>query len=109
MRQPPERGVLKIPHNTTLWTKRGIVRLGFFIRSEQAKLFRNWAEELIITIDERRDLLGSASVNVKNLPSRRKHNRLTQERLLDIMADVCKITDHDLRIQIRNKLMGGRK
>jgi hypothetical protein len=104
-----ERGVLKIPHNTTLWTKRGIVRLGFFIRSEQAKLFRNWAEELIITIDERRDLLGSASVNVKNLPSRRKHNRLTQERLLDIMADVCKITDHDLRIQIRNKLMGGRK
>src|ERR1035437_7339318 len=32
----------------TFWTKRGIVRLGFFIKSERAKLFRNWAEDLKI-------------------------------------------------------------
>lgn len=30
------------------WTKRGIVRLGFFLRSERAKQFRDWAEDLII-------------------------------------------------------------
>ncbi|WP_456390260.1 hypothetical protein [Hydrogenimonas sp.] len=30
------------------WTKRGIVRLGFFIRSERAKRFRDWAEDLIV-------------------------------------------------------------
>jgi len=34
--------------NQVFWTKRGIVRLGFFIKSERAKLFRNWAEDLII-------------------------------------------------------------
>lgn len=32
----------------TLWTKRGIVRLGFFIRSERARLFRDMAEDLVI-------------------------------------------------------------
>jgi hypothetical protein len=30
------------------WTKRGIIRLGFFIRSERAKQFRDWAEDLIL-------------------------------------------------------------
>jgi hypothetical protein len=32
----------------TFWTKRGVIRLGFFIKSERAKLFRDWAENLII-------------------------------------------------------------
>ena len=32
----------------TFWTKRGIVRLGFFIKSEQAKAFRDWAEDYLI-------------------------------------------------------------
>ena len=30
------------------WTKRGIVRLGFFIKSKQAEAFRDWAEDYII-------------------------------------------------------------
>jgi hypothetical protein len=33
---------------TTMWTKRGIVRLGFFIKSKRARMFRDWAEDLII-------------------------------------------------------------
>lgn len=36
------------PTKTSLWTKRGIVRLGFFIKSERAKQFRDWAEDYII-------------------------------------------------------------
>jgi hypothetical protein len=32
----------------TFWTKRGIVRLGFFIKSDRARLFRDWAEDLVI-------------------------------------------------------------
>lgn len=32
----------------TYWTKRGIVRLGFFIKSERAKQFRDWAEDYAI-------------------------------------------------------------
>ena len=35
------------------WTKRGIVRLGFFIKSERAKKFRDWAEDLILNIKKR--------------------------------------------------------
>lgn len=34
----------------TLWTKRGIVRLGFFIRSARARLFRDMAEDLVIGV-----------------------------------------------------------
>jgi predicted transcriptional regulator len=83
-----------IPHNAVLWTKRGIVRLGFFIKSERAKLFRDWAEELII------------SVTNEQLPTKRNHNRLTAERLVSIMADVCRIEDKELRMSITSKLLG---
>lgn len=30
------------------WTKAGIIRLGFFVKSHQAKMFRNWAEKVIL-------------------------------------------------------------
>lgn len=32
----------------TLWTKRGIIRLGFFIKSERAKKFRDFVEDLVL-------------------------------------------------------------
>ena len=32
----------------THWTKKGVVRLGFFIKSERAEKFRDWAEDYII-------------------------------------------------------------
>lgn len=91
---------------STMWTRRGIVRLGFFIKSERAKLFRDWAEELIIKLDEQTDLFGSVVKPFAQLPSKRKHNRLTQDRLVSILADVCKIENSQLRLSISNKLMG---
>lgn len=47
------------------WTKHGVVRLGFFLRCEKAKMFRDWAEDLIIygnskkeqSIDEKTQML----------------------------------------------------
>ncbi|TZF81803.1 Bro-N domain-containing protein [Pedobacter sp. BS3] len=86
------------PH-AVYWTKAGIVRLGFFIKSERAKQFRNWAENLILQV----------SAPQVQLPpvKRRNHNRLSPERLLDIMADVCLIEDTGLRLRIANKLKGG--
>ncbi len=45
-----------IKHNATLWTKRGIIRLGFFIKSNRAKQFRDWAEDLIIFATEQAGL-----------------------------------------------------
>lgn len=93
---------LKTAHNATLWTKRGIVRLGFFIKSERAKLFRDWAEDLIICVDQQRSLFGSSPA--RQLPRRTKANRLTQERLISILSDVCRIDDKELRVSITNKL-----
>lgn len=94
---------LNLPHNAILWTKRGIVRLGFFIKSQRAKLFRDWAEELIIKIDEQTDLFGTV-VRQKALPKKRKHNRLTPARMVDIMVDVAKIEDREIRLSLINKL-----
>lgn len=84
---------------TTMWTKNGIIRLGFYIKSERAKLFRDWIEKLIIEHIEKK---------LPNLPEARKvkHNRLTPERLLSIMNDVCRIEDGELRTRIAAKLMG---
>ena len=91
------------PHQV-FWTKRGVVRLGFFIKSQQAKLFRDWAEELIIKLDEQKNLFNQVAP-IKALSAKRKHNRLTQDRLVDIMADVCMINDDQLRHSLVNKLL----
>lgn len=88
----------------TMWTKRGIVRLGFFIKSERAKLFRDWAEDLIIKVDEHTDLFGQMVSNPPRLPEKRNHNRLTQARLVDLMADVVRIENNELRLSITKKL-----
>ena len=98
---------LKMPHNAVLLTKRGIVRLGFFIKSERAKLFRDWAEELIVKIDEQKDLFGV--VPAKALPKKRNHNRLTSERLIRLLQLTHRIDDAILRTEIVNELMGGQE
>lgn len=96
-------GTLKLPPNSILWTKRGIVRLGFFIKSERAKLFRDWAEELIINVMENSEnFLQPVPVLQQKKP--RNHNRLTQERMISILSDVAKIEDQALRLSLISKL-----
>lgn len=91
---------LNAVHNKVFWTKRGIVRLGFFIKSKQARLFRDWAEDLVLA------QVGSVAAPVKRaLPPRRQHNRLTPQRLVDIMADVCRISDNEIRLSLTQKLL----
>lgn len=83
----------------TLWTKRGIVRLGFFIRSERARLFRDWAEDLVLAVVDK--------PAAQPVPSGRRINRLTPERVIDLLSDVCRIEDKELRERIVNKITGG--
>ena len=83
----------------TLWTKRGIVRLGFFIRSERARLFRDWAEDLVLAAPDK--------PAAQPVPSGRRINRLTPERVIDLLSDVCRIEDKELRERIVNKITGG--
>lgn len=90
-------------YKQTLWTKRGIVRLGFFIKSERAKFFRDWAEDLVIFVGEQAEKAQQLSLWPE--PEKRRHNRLTQERLVDLLADVAKIEDKELRLSIVNKLI----
>lgn len=90
------------PHQV-FWTKRGIVRLGFFIKSERAKLFRDWAEELIINVmDNGEDFL--RPIPVIEAPKKRNHNRLSPARLVEILSDVAKIEDRELRLSLIQKL-----
>ncbi len=83
----------------TLWTKRGIVRLGFFIRSERARQFRDWAEDLVLAVVDK--------PAAQPVPSGRRINRLTPARIIDLLADVCLIEDKALRERIVNKITGG--
>lgn len=75
-----------------LWTKRGIVRLGFFIKSERAKMFRDWAEDLVINkIEEAAQIQQQVQqLSIWPEPTKRQHNRLTKDRLVDILADVAR-------------------
>ena len=95
-------GTNGIPHNALLWTKRGIVRLGFFIRSERARLFRDWAEDLVLAVAE-----GAAVPAAVPARPTRRINRLTPERVIDLLADVCQIEDKGLRERISKKITGG--
>ena len=88
------------------WTKRGIVRLGFFIKSERAKMFRDWAEDLVINKMEEAEQIQQQvqQLAIWPEPAKRAHNRLTKERLVDILADVAKIDDKAIRLSLIDKL-----
>lgn len=96
-------GTESATYKQTLWTKRGIVRLGFFIKSERAKLFRDWAEDLVIFTTNQ--AAKAEQLSIWPEPGKRKHNRLTQQRLVGILSDVAKIDDKELRLSLIDKLI----
>lgn len=96
-------GTESATYKQILWTKRGIVRLGFFIKSERAKLFRDWAEDLVIFTAEQ--AAKAEQLSIWPEPEKRKHNRLTRDRLVDLLADIAKVEDKELRLSIVDKLI----
>lgn len=97
---------LKTAHNAVLWTKRGIVRLGFFIRSDRAKLFRDWAEELVLKVDELSSR-GVVASPAKAPSKKRLINRIDRNRMVRLLAMTARIEDSGLRNDIVNELIGG--
>ena len=87
---------LNIPHNKMFWTKAGVIRFGFFIKSERAKAFRDWAEKIVLEVTAPSIALPPATP--------RKHNRITPVRMVAILADVARIDDRDLRLSLISKL-----
>lgn len=90
------------------WTKKGIVRLGFFIKSKQAKEFRDWAEDYIVNnratktqldmitpYEVRRDLATARRL----LTLEKKKHRATAEYF---EAKIQSITN-DTKLQCENK------
>ena len=69
-------------------------------------MFRDWAEDLVVNkIDEAYQV--QAQVQQLSLfpePVKRNHNRLTKDRLVDILADVAKIDDKSIRLSLIDKL-----
>lgn len=83
------------PH-AVYWTKAGVIRLGFIIQSKRGKMFRDWAENVILEV---------TAPSTKLPPvQKRNHNRLTANRLLDIMIDVAKVDNKDVRLSLMQKL-----
>lgn len=74
----------------------------FKSRKPEAKQFRHWVTAEVLP---RLRVNGSYTVaQPSKLLSSRKHNRLTPERLLDIMKDVVLIEDQGIRMRLLRKL-----
>lgn len=88
-----------VRRKTTMWTKQGVIRLGFYVKSERAKLFRDWVERLVVNFIEKK---------LPELPEtpKRKHNRLTPERMIAIMSKLCQVKDDALRIELAELITG---
>jgi hypothetical protein len=84
------------PHQV-FWTKAGIIRLGFFIKSERAKIFRDWAESVILRVE-------APSVELPKI-ERRNHNRLTTSRLLEVMTEIALIDQKERRVNLMKLLL----
>ena len=83
--------------NAILWTKSGVIRLGFFIKSERAKMFRDWAEQVVLAV----------TAPKVELPKtvRRNHNRLSKDRLVEILSLVALVDEKEVRTALVQKLM----
>jgi len=80
----------------TVWTKKGVIGHAGFFRTGYGKELRAWA------INQ-----GEAVLLPAGNPVKRRHNRITNERMIDILASVSRVPDNELRAEIINKLMGG--
>lgn len=78
-------------------TKAGVIRLGFFIKSERAKMFRDWAEQVVLSVMAPKVELPKAV--------RRNHNRLSKDRLVEILSLVALIEEPEVRKALVQKLM----
>lgn len=86
---------------------------GTWMHEDVALEFSRWLSPAfaIWTNNHIKELLlqGRTALNEKKrgypkLPPKRKHNRLTQQRLVSILADVAKIEDKQVRLSLMEKL-----
>lgn len=99
----------------TMWTKLGVVTLGFFIKSEQAKEFRKWASNYVIDGAEKYKKPNDNSgylyqLRRENIELKRAINRISKDTteklspdsaqfLLDLIGQISRWIDESERIE----------
>lgn len=83
----------------TVWTQKGVIEQIKYTRQGNGVVFRTWAEQ--IGNDKPVKAVSAKSSNRKS-----KHNRLTQERIVDMLIDVTKIQDEEIRASLTRKITG---
>jgi prophage antirepressor-like protein len=88
----------------------GLYSLIFQSRKPAAKLFRKWVTSEVLPSLRRTGKYEVKTVEPTEPPKllpKRNHNRITRERMVSILADVCRIDNSELRASLTAKLMGG--
>lgn len=91
----------------TYWlvNESGLYALIFKSRKPEAQQFRQWVTSEVLPNVRKEGAYLVKGQQTKGLPGKKvKHNRLTNDRLLDIMKDVVQIDDPAIRKRITMKL-----
>jgi prophage antirepressor-like protein len=85
------RWVQNVPSNEPqiFFTKKGVIRLGFFIKSARAKKFRDWAEDLIVAkqeVTKPLTTLDMLEMSIKQLREQESRVTAIEAKVLEIEA-----------------------
>lgn len=75
----------------TMWTKRGVARLGFFIKTPMAKEFRDWAEDYIIDGQSKRTAQSQPALPQTYLEALKE--LVAKEEMLQLQAPKVEVYD----------------
>lgn len=82
------------------YTKLGVIKMGFFVKSNRAVAFREWASKVIL--QEMDQTQSTSKIKLpKSTPA--KHIRITKELLLEMALDFHQIPDEQLRHHLVEK------
>ena len=91
--------VNKLDVKTTVWSQKGVIEHVKYTRRGNSVVFRTWAEQ----ITQNKPVKKIAKKPVSN---KYKHNRITQDRLVDILIEVNKVEKKELRASLIGLITG---
>lgn len=89
----------------TLWTKEGVIKLGFFIRSKRAVEFREWATTVIAETLKRQEPTPRPKQIKFSQEKKANHKRLTAEMQLEMALDFAEVEPKELRMRLIDKYL----
>lgn len=80
---------------TTMWTKKGVIRLGFLIKTPLAKQFRDWAEDFIIKKSDEEKAISIPKTYIEALQAHLESVKQLEEanRVITLQAPKVEIYD----------------